>query len=243
MQSCNQENKRISKNTLLSTVIILFVIPLNIALGVVYFDNKTIFIISLLIVLYTLIAFFAVFEKRKPQTRELVIISTLSAVAVAGRAAFIMIPQFKPVIAIVIITGVCFGPTSGFLVGAISAFVSNMFFGQGLWTPWQMFCFGIIGFLAGVLFQKGVLSKQRISLCIFGGISTIVIYGGIINFGSLMMFTKNFSWIALMATYAAGIPFDLAHAVSTVFFLLIFSTPMIEILDRIKKKYGLMEPN
>ena len=95
--------------------------------------------ISLLIIICAMIPFFMVFEKRKPQARELIIIATLSAIAVAGRAAFFMLPNFKPVCAIVIIAGVCFGAESGFLVGAVSGFVSNCFFGQGSHTPWQMF--------------------------------------------------------------------------------------------------------
>ena len=101
------------------------------------------------------------FENRKPKARELVIISALCAIGVAGRTAFFMLPQFKPVAAIVIISGVAFGGETGFLVGAITAFVSNFFFGQGPWTPWQMFSFGIIGFLAGIMFQKAFYARQK----------------------------------------------------------------------------------
>ncbi|HCJ57876.1 MAG TPA: ECF transporter S component, partial [Clostridiaceae bacterium] len=118
---------------------------------------------------------------------------------------------------------------------------SNFFFGQGPWTPWQMFCFGIIGFLAGILFQKGILKKTRASLCIYGGLSTFFIYGGIIDIGSLLIFTSHFSWKALMATYITGFWFNMVHAVATVFFLYFISQPMIEKLDRIKIKYGLIE--
>ena len=100
-----------------------------------------------------MIPFAFAFENRKPKARELVIISSLCAIGVVGRTAFFMLPQFKPVAAIVIISGVAFGGETGFLVGAITAFVSNFFFGQGPWTPWQMFSFGIIGFLAGIMFQ------------------------------------------------------------------------------------------
>jgi len=189
-----------------------------------------------------MIPFFMVFENRKPQARELIVIAVLSAIAVAGRGAFFMLPQFKPVVAIVIITGVCFGAESGFLVGAVTGFVSNFFFGQGPWTPWQMFCFGIIGFLAGILYKKGVLTKTKLSLCIFGGLTTFFIYGGIINIGSLLIFSSQFSWKALLATYISGFWFDMVHAIATVFFLYIISQPMIEKLERIKIKYGLIEP-
>jgi len=235
-------DKRLSRRTLLSAVLILVVIPATIMLGVFVLDDRKYYFISLLIILYTMIPFAMVFEKRKPQARELIVIAVLASIAVAGRAAFFMLPQFKPVVAIVIIAGVSFGAEAGFLVGATAGFVSNFFFGQGPWTPWQMFCFGIIGFLAGILFKKGLLKKTKLALCIFGGLSTFLVYGGIINIGSLMMFTSQFSWKALLATYISGFWFDMVHAIATVFFLYILSRPMLEKLDRIKSKYGLIEP-
>ena len=111
------------------------------------------YLVALLIIVGTMIPFFAVFERRRSQARELVVLATLSALAVAGRVAFFFLPQFKPVCAIVVIAGACFGGESGFLVGAVAGFVSNFFFGQGPYTPWQMFCFGIVGFVAGLLFH------------------------------------------------------------------------------------------
>lgn len=188
-----------------------------------------------------MLPFAFVFEKRTPKARELMLIAVLAAIAVAGRAAFFMLPQFKPVVAIVIITGVSLGAEAGFLVGALTGFVSNFFFGQGPWTPWQMFCFGIIGFLAGILFKNGKLKSSKPSLCLYGGLSTFFIYGGIINIGSLLMFTADFSWKALVATYISGFWFDIVHAIATVFFLYMISQPMIEKIDRIKVKYGLIE--
>ncbi len=231
----------VSRRTLLAALLIVVVIPATILFGVFFLKDRKYYFISLLIIFYTLIPFALVFERRGPQVRELMVIAVLAAIAVAGRAAFFMLPQFKPVVAIVIIAGVCFGPESGFLVGAVAGFVSNFFFGQGPWTPWQMFCFGIIGFLAGILYQRGDLKKTRLSLCIFGGLTTFFIYGGIINLGSLLIFTAHFSWKALLATYISGFWFDMVHGIATVFFLYFTSQPMIEKLDRIKIKYGLIE--
>ena len=232
---------KLSERTIFATVLILIVIPITIAFGVFVLNDRKYYFISMLIILYTMIPFFMIFEKKKPQARELIIISVLAAIAIAGRGAFFMLPQFKPVVAIVIIAGVCFGAESGFLVGSITGFVSNFFFGQGPWTPWQMFSFGIIGFLAGILFKKGMLKKTRLPLCIFGGISTFIIYGVIMNTASLLMFSTKITFNALMTFYKSGIPFDAIHAIATVFFLFILSEPMIEKLDRIKAKYGLIE--
>lgn len=221
MQGKLKENS-LSRRTILSAVLILLLIPSTILFGVFFLNDRKYYFISVLIIIYTMIPFAMVFESRKPEARELIVIAVLSAIGVAGRGAFFPLQQFKPVVAIVIISGVCFGPESGFLVGAITGFVSNFFFGQGPWTPWQMFCFGIIGFLAGILFQKELLKKTKISLCIYGGFSTFFIYGGIIDIGSLLMFTPKFSWKALLATYISGFWFNAVHAISTVFFYISF---------------------
>lgn len=233
----------VQRRTLFATILILVVIPLTILFGIFYLNDRKYYFISMLMITYTMIPFALVFEKRLPQARELIVIAVLAAIAVAGRSAFFMVPQFKPVVAIVIIAGVCLGAEAGFFVGVLTGFVSNFFFGQGPWTPWQMFCFGIIGFLAGILFKKGLLKKTRASLCLYGGLATFFIYGGVINLGSLLMFTAEFSWPALLATYMTGLWFDLIHSFATVFFLFILARPMIEKIDRIKVKYGLIERN
>lgn len=155
MHAEHDDKRKLKKRTIAAAILILGLIPLTILFGVYFLNDRKYFIISFLIICYAMIPFFLTFERRKPQARELIIIAVLIAIAVAGRAAFFMLPQFKPVIAIVVIAAICFGAETGFLVGAMTGFVSNFFFGQGPWTPWQMFCFGIIGFLAGILFQKG----------------------------------------------------------------------------------------
>ncbi|MCC3865397.1 ECF transporter S component [Terrisporobacter petrolearius] len=238
------KDSKLSKRTFVAMFIILLVIPFTIYLAVFHGDQReNYYATSLIIVIETMIPFFMVFEDRDPQARELVVISVLAAIAVAGRGAFFMLPQFKPVAAIVIIAGVCFGGEAGFLVGAVSGIVSNFFFGQGPWTPWQMFAFGIIGFIAGLLFKKGMLKKKKLSLCIYGGISTFFIYGFLLDTASIFMFSeKNITKAGAISVYISGIPFNIVHGISTIFFLFILSKPMIEKLDRIKVKYGLIEP-
>jgi len=234
-------SRKLSKRTLAAAAMILLAIPLTIYVGIFYFGDRKYYFISLLIILETMLPFVLVFERRKPQARELVVISVLCAIGVAGRTAFFMLPQFKPVVAVVIIAGVAFGGEAGFLVGAMTAFVSNMFFGQGPWTPWQMFAFGIIGFLAGVLFKKGLLLRSKPALCVFGGLATFVIYGGIMNPSYVLAYQSNPTLPMFLSAYLQGIPFDLIHAFATVVFLAIAARPILEKLDRIKVKYGLVE--
>lgn len=235
------ENGR-SRKSLISVILVFLLMPATILFGVFCLGDRKYYFVSLLIILYAMIPFFHAFEKRRPQARELIVISVLAAIATAGRAAFFMLPQCKPVIAVVIIAGVCFGGESGFLVGAVTGFVSDFFFGQGPWTPWQMFSFGIIGFLAGILFRRGILKKSRPALCVFGGLAAFFLYGGIMDLSTVFTFTSEFSLGAVLAAYATGFWFNLVHAAATVVFLSLLAEPMTEKLERIKLKYGMLEP-
>lgn len=234
--------RKLPKRTVIAATMIAFIIPLTLYIGIFYLEDRKYYFISLLIILETMLPFFLIFEGRKPQARELIIISVLCAIGVAGRSAFFMLPQFKPVAAMVIISGVAFGGEAGFFVGAVTMFVSNMMFGQGPWTPMQMFAMGVIGFLSGILFQKGFLRRSRFSLALFGGLATILIYGGLMNPSFAMISQHHSTWQMLLSSYIVGFPMDLIHASATVFFLWFFSQPMLEKLDRIKTKYGLVEP-
>lgn len=234
------KNKRkLKKRTFFASIITLLLIPLTIFIGIFYLGDRKYYFISLLIILETMLPFALIFENRKPQARELVIISGLCAIAVAGRVAFAMVPQFKPVIALVIIAGISFGGETGFLVGAITAFVSNFYFSQGPWTPWQMFAFGITGFFAGVLFQKGILRRNKYEICIFGFLATLFLCGAILNTGTVIMSQNKITMGMILSSIAVGLPMDLIHAASTAIFLWFALEPMCEKLERIKEKYGL----
>ncbi|HBN39167.1 MAG TPA: ECF transporter S component [Ruminococcaceae bacterium] len=144
--------------------------------------------------------------------------------------------------ALTIIAGIAFGGETGFLVGAVTMLVSNILFSQGAWTPYQMFAMGIIGFLAGVLFQKGWLRRSKISLCIFGAVCAIVIYGGIVNTSTALLWGgEALNWKIIFSYYITGFPMDCIHAAATAIFLWFIAEPMLEKLDRIKVKYGLIE--
>ena len=235
------EKRRLSKRTLTATVLILLCIPATLFIGCYYGGTQNYYLLSVLVMLECMLPFFMVLEGRRPQARELVVIAVLCALGVAGRAAFFMLPQFKPVMALTIIAGVAFGGETGFLVGAMTMLASNFLFSQGPWTPFQMFSMGIIGFLAGVLFRKGWLRRSRGALCVYGAIAAVVIYGGIMNPASALMYSQEVRWKVLVTYYITGFPMDCVHAAATVLFLLVLAEPMLEKLDRIKVKYGLVE--
>lgn len=249
------KRRKLTKRTWMSVFMLFIAIPVVVLLGYYLVDSDTIaigvwlerifgsrkyYFISLVIVVCAIIPFFMVFEGRKPQARELIVLATLAAIATAGRGAFFMVPNFKPIIAIVIISGISFGAESGFLVGAVTMVVSNFLFGQGPWTPWQMLAMGLIGFLSGILHRVGLLPAKRMTLCIYGFLVTIFVYGGIMNPASVVMSVYEITWEAILAAYISGIPVDLVHAMSTFLFLWLGAKPLIEKLQRIKVKYGML---
>lgn len=237
-----KQQRNLSRRTIVATVSILLFIPLTIFAGIFYMGDRQYNLVAILVLFESMLPFFLVFESRKPKARELVIIAVLCAIGVAGRSLFFMLPQFKPIMALTIISGVAFGGETGFLVGAVTMLVSNMLFSQGPWTPWQMFAMGIIGFWAGILFQKGWLRRVRSSLATFGAFSAIIIYGGIMNPASVFMFSsQSISFQTILGSYITGLPMDLVHGFGTVIFLMLAAEPMLEKLDRIKIKYGLVE--
>lgn len=231
---------KLPKRTIVASVMILLLIPLTIFVGTVYLNDQKYLFISLLVLMESMLPFFLIFEGRKPQARELVIIAVLCAITIAGRSAFIMLPQIKPVVALIIISGVALGSESGFIVGAVTMLVSNIYFGQGAWTPWQMFSAGIIGFLSGIIFRKGLLNCNRAVLCVYGFSVTILVYGGIMNFGSLVLTRAPVNAASLAAFYAQGLPMDVIHALSTMVILWLAAEPMLDKLQHVKTKYNLL---
>ena len=244
-KSSRQEQRlmtgKLNVRTKITLLLSLLLIPMTIWAGLRFGGGRKYMLISFAVIFETMLPFFLIFEGRKPQARELVILSVLSALAIGGRAVFFALPGFKPVASMVILTGVAFGAEAGFMVGAMTMFCSNVLFGQGPWTPWQMFAMGIMGLLSGVLFRKGLLHRERLSLSAFGGLMTFLIYGGIMNPASVLMYQPNPDWQMILTAYITGVPADAVHAMATAMFLWFLSEPMLEKLDRVKVKYGLIE--
>ncbi len=190
------------------------------------------------------------FEAGRPALRQIMPTATLGALAAAGRILFAPIPDFKPVSAICIIAGAVLGKHSGFMVGALAALCSNFFFGQGPWTPWQMYAWGLVGYLAGVLAQTGAfeldenpakphaLTLGRVVLLCYGFLSGLF-YGFILNSWYIVAFLVPVTWQGALAAYLAGLPLDLIHSVATVIFLSVLYLPWKKKLDRIKQKFAL----
>lgn len=230
------------RRTRLAAGVILVLIPLLIAFGIVFLKGRSYYFISICVIVAAMLPFFAAFEDRRPQARELVLISSLVVIATAGRAVFFMLPHFKPVTALIVVAGIGLGAEAGFLTGAMTGFVSNFFFGQGPWTPWQMFAFGVIGFLAGLLFEKRMRRENLplVGVCVYGFLATVVIYGLLLDTSTALSVLEGLTWQSVLACYVAGVPVNITHGVSTVVFLLLCAKPMLKKIRRMRKKYGLL---
>ena len=136
-------------------------IPLTVYVGIHYWNDYNFMLVSVLILLYVMAPFFMMFERKKPRARELVLVAVMTALTALGNiVCYITIP-FQAGTAMAIVSGIALGPEAGFLVGALARFLCNFFLGQGPWTPWQMFCWGILGFFAGLVFNKNDLDRKK----------------------------------------------------------------------------------
>lgn len=189
-----------------------------------------------LVLIIASISIFSVgfYYSRRLRISEIIVISSLSAISVASRIV-IFIPFFKPCTALIIISGSAFGPVIGGMVGMLTALISNIMFGQGPWTPFQMFCWGLIGVIAGLL----KICKKWIAI-IFGFFVTLVLYGGVMNFYSMITGGSVFNIYRYFAFVINGLPCDLIHSFATVVFLYFGWEPFMKRLSRMKKKYGIL---
>lgn len=228
------------RSTLFSLLAICLLIPGTLFLGT-KLPGRWYYLTSTLIIFETMLPFFFLFESRKPQARELVTIAVLSAMAAVSRVAFAFLPGFKPVTAIVMITGIAFGAEAGFLTGAVSAFASNFFYSQGPWTPWQMMAYGVGGFLAGLIFRRWGHKCRPVVLAVFGFVSIVLLIGPLLDcctiFTTLTVLTPE----AVGLVFLQGVPANVTHGLGCATTMLLFSRPLLEKLNRLKTKYGMLE--
>lgn len=236
--SGSSSGRKLPMSSIVGIAMILLAMPLTIFAGIYLLGDEKYLFISLLILLESMLPFFFVYENRKPPARDLVLLSVLCGIGVAGRAIFSALPQLKPVTAITILAGIAYGGETGFLVGALTMLVSNMIFGQGPWTPWQMVAMGLIGLCAGLCFHGRELRHLRLPVCLFGFLSAVLLYGGIMNPASAIISGIAPDWKMLTAYWISGLPFDMIHGATTVLFLAIGAKPILQKLERVKIKFG-----
>ncbi len=209
--------------------------------GTVFSDGQDFWFTSAAAALLCCVPFFLSFEKRAPSAGELILIAVMTGFSAAGRFIFAPVPFFKPVSAIVSIAARHFGPQAGFMMGAFSAIISNIYFGQGPWTPFQMLCWGLIGLTAGFAGKRGLLSKS-LPLCVFG-VFAGVFYSFIMDVWTVVSMNGSFSADLWMAAIISALPVTGVYCVSNIIFMLILNKPLGSKLERLKTKYGVFLSN
>lgn len=166
----------------------------------------------------------------------MILIAVMTALSVAGRLLFAALPGFKPVTAMVVLTAMYFGGEAGFLTGALTALLSNFYFGQGPWTPFQMFTWGLLGFFAGLLRNR--LKSSAIFLAVYGAFAGVA-FSLIMDVWSALWVDGTFQLARYAAAVATSLGYMAIYAVSNVIFLLLLRKPMGQILGRVQEKYGI----
>ena len=227
------------KSNIATLIVFLLLIPLTLFLGT-KLSGRGYYITGTLIILELMIPFFMAFEGRKPQARELVVIAVMCALAIAGRVV-IPIPNFKAAYAIIMLAGIAFGPEAGFMVGAITAFASNFFYGQGVFTPWQMFGYGAGGMLAGFAFRPKWLPRKNWVMALFGFLTVLLWVGPLLDCASIFLVLPKITWASAIAVFISGFYVNVSQSSCTALILFLLGNALLEKLDRIKLKYGMME--
>ena len=207
------------------------IVPVMTVAGALLFDGKRQIFVAMGVAAMALLLFAAGFEKKSTGTRRMVIVAVMVALCFAGR----FIPFLKPIAALTIITGLYLGGEAGFLVGAMSAILSNFYFGQGPWTAFQMLAWGLIGLFAGLLSER--LLKSRPLLLIYGAV-TGVAYSFIMDIWTVLWYDRGFEIKLYLAALVTAIPYTASYVVSNLVFLYLLAPPFGEKLARIKVKYG-----
>ena len=191
---------------------------------------------SLVVLGLALVAGFAWYERSHPTARVLALVATLAALAALGRIAFAPLPNVKPTTDIVLLAGYALGGAPGFAVGAVAAFASNVFFGQGPWTPWQMCAWGGVGIGGALLARAAGRDLGRGALaaaCALAGVG----YGVVMNLHLWVTFSGDHSLAKLGATFGTSFAFDVAHVVGNVLFCLLFGPALVRALARYRQRF------
>lgn len=206
------------------------IIPAIAFLGSIVFDRKKHIIISLSIAFFTLLVFISGFEKKSTGTRRLVIAAIMTSLCFIGR----FIPILKPITALTIITALYLGGETGFLVGAMTAIISNLYFGHGPWTAFQMLAWGIIGLIAGFISEP--LKKSKPLLIVYGALAGMM-YSFIMDIWTVLWYNNGFDIKLYLSALFTAIPYTISYIVSNIVFLYLLEKPFGEKLGRIKIKY------
>ncbi len=219
----------------------LLLIPVLVSAGIQLWNDEKYMLVSIGIAILACVPFFLYGEKALSDLRSLLIVAVMTTLSVGGRFIFTLIPHFNPATAITIIAGFYLGPSAGFMTGALGALISNFYFGQGAWTPFQMIAWGITGFLAGFLPLLKRTPLRLILLAVYSFFA-VFLYSVIVDISTVLFMYNKITLSAMCLTFISSLPFTLAHAISNVIFIAVLAEPFGKKLARVGQKFGLVSP-
>ena len=211
-------------------------LPLTVVLGAALLREKYYAFVILAVLLLTVLFFYSGFERKKVTSRRLVVVAVMTALAALGRVVLTPLPGVTPITALAALTALSLGGEAGFMVGSLAALLSDFYAGQGVWTPFQMFAWGLTGLFAGLLARQ--LKASRVLLVVYGVLAGVA-YSLLMDLWSVLWLNGMFSLKLYTAALATSLPFTLIYAATNTVLLLLLSKPFCKKLDRIKLKYGL----
>jgi hypothetical protein len=183
-----------------------------------------------------LAAGFGWYERAHPSSKVLALVATLAALAALGRVAFAPLPNVKPTTDLVLLSGFALGGAPGFAVGAIAALASNLVFGQGPWTPWQMGAWGLIGVIGAALGAASGRRLGRVPLAVACGAAGLL-FGAILDFSTWVTYSGSHTLGGYVAFSATSVSFNVAHAVGNIVFCLAFGPAFVRALLRFRERF------
>jgi energy-coupling factor transport system substrate-specific component len=218
--------------TLASLVMAAVLIYLAIAIPSVLSEYAA--FLSFILLLLIIGVIFAKFEEASFSSKEVALIGILAAITAASRIPFAALPNIKPCTFLIIVTGLVFGSLAGAMVGSMTAAVSNMFFGQGPWTAWEMVAWAMVGIVAGYVGKK-VKEEITVTHIIMLGVVLGLAYNTLMDFSSWITFYRA-DIDLLIPTFVAGIPFGILHIVGNVVFAAVLGKPVLMLFKRFKRR-------
>lgn len=225
-------------NGKLTTAAMISIIIFLTVAYIILFSGKYYDVASLIAAFLSCIPFYITFEKSKATSKEIMLVALMTAFSVCGRIMFSFIPFFKPITAFTIISGMYLSAPAGFICGSFSALISNIYFGQGPWTLFQMISWGLIGFISGVIGEK--LLEKRIILVIYAFISG-VLFSLIMDLWTVLNIDKEFNFSRYIIQLISSFPIMIIYSLSNIVFLILLQKPIGKKLKRAKKRYGIFE--
>jgi len=195
---------------------------------------------SFVILGLVLLGGFAWYERSRPPSQVVALVAALAALAIAGRIAFAAFPNVKPTTDIIVFAGYALGGAPGFAVGAFTALGSNLWFGQGPWTPWQMTAWGLCGVL-GALLTLGTRNAGRLTLAATCGFAAIF-YGALMNFSLMATYGGELSWTKFWFYEGQAVAFEVAHFTANVALALVAGPAMVRMLTRFRERFEWRRP-